>query len=572
MFCIIYLVEVEFDNREAPVFWQALRPVALEQMLAGLSVYALISVFSHLLLHGHRIREMLRVKFFIEIITTVPFFVSLAIGQSIYAPYFLRSYLLKVRLKKVMQMQSEYRLFNIRLSKVTETLLQLAASLLAIIYSAMCAFQYCENMFGDERVDLDMMSCFYFIVVTVSTVGYGDLSPKSLPGRAVIVLLIFIMLSTLPSLIGEIVDALNAKRLGGDTFTNNSQEHVIICSMGKFHDQQILDLLRQLLHEEMQVEYRVVLFTKYELLPSVSEFMKMPNNEDHVSYVRGVVKHSDMQRAGFEKASACFILTGDPAEQGIPDLDNILHVWTIRNFRPNLPIYIYTRSADAEKFISPLTSQVICLDEVKHMLLSYDCIYEGSSTLITNLMIQSGVINDLKQTWQHQYSDGFGNELYKVDVPNCLVNIPFGKAAAFLYYEFQIIGIAVECGVEGKLRLNPGNDHILSRADSIICIAESPEELEDMSTYSRQDVEDFFIKQHQPIENVSYDASLHPRTASRQMDQGIIAKHAEPPYELSDEQEGQLCIILENPASVESARLEKATMKDHIIICSASFD
>lgn len=49
------------------------------------------------------------------------------------------------------------------------------------------------------------MSAFYFIVITTSTVGYGDISPTSIPGRVVVIVLIMIAISILPGLIGDTV-------------------------------------------------------------------------------------------------------------------------------------------------------------------------------------------------------------------------------------------------------------------------------------------------------------------------------------------------------------------------------
>ena len=50
----------------------------------------------------------------------------------------------------------------------------------------------------------DPASFFYFAIVTLSTVGYGDFSPSSVPGRIVTVCFILLILSVVPQKYNQI--------------------------------------------------------------------------------------------------------------------------------------------------------------------------------------------------------------------------------------------------------------------------------------------------------------------------------------------------------------------------------
>jgi len=58
----------------------------------------------------------------------------------------------------------------------------------------------------DESPFADMSSCVYFVIVTMTTLGYGDMSPKSLVGRMVAVITVLVGLCNITFLINIIGD------------------------------------------------------------------------------------------------------------------------------------------------------------------------------------------------------------------------------------------------------------------------------------------------------------------------------------------------------------------------------
>ena len=118
---------------------------------------------------------------------------------------------------------------------VTEKLIVLVVTVLYLLYTAMCMFQFLELYFQPPGPDgitlykfLNLSDSLYFIVITVSTVGYGDISPTSIPGRLLIVILILVSLAVVPGLVTSTVDTLNLQKSGGGTFVRGRAPFVVL--------------------------------------------------------------------------------------------------------------------------------------------------------------------------------------------------------------------------------------------------------------------------------------------------------------------------------------------------------
>ncbi len=98
---------------------------------------------------------------------------------------------------------------------------------------------------------LSVMDAFYLTVTTISTVGYGDIAPKTLPGRVFTIVLIIggvgSSLFVLTQLFMAIVEGELKKifgRRGMQKRIDNLTGHIIVCGAGRVGDV-VIDRLRQ---------------------------------------------------------------------------------------------------------------------------------------------------------------------------------------------------------------------------------------------------------------------------------------------------------------------------------------
>ena len=71
----------------------------------------------------------------------------------------------------------------------------------------------------------------YYVVVTLATVGYGDVTPRSEAGRVCVIILIIIVIILIPKQTNELIRLMGMQSRYARAFYKNNAEvpHIIIC-------------------------------------------------------------------------------------------------------------------------------------------------------------------------------------------------------------------------------------------------------------------------------------------------------------------------------------------------------
>jgi hypothetical protein len=88
--------------------------------------------------------------------------------------------------------------------------------------------RFVENFGQKVQGSFSLVDTFYFIVITFSTVGYGDLGPKTDAGKLVICVLIFAGVALLPAMVSDLIGAIVENSGGGGIFYPNGSEYMVI--------------------------------------------------------------------------------------------------------------------------------------------------------------------------------------------------------------------------------------------------------------------------------------------------------------------------------------------------------
>ena len=315
-----------------------------------------------------------------------------------------------------------------------------------------------------------------------------------------------------------------------------------------------------------------------------------------VTYIHGSVTKDDMKRASIRQAIACFIVPDNTApNEKVEDQNNILRTWTINAFAPQVPLYVYNLLPGTEKhgesyvswffsslLVREMSEDVVCVNEIRYLLAGYNAVCEGTSTLISNLLIMYEPGDQYDDVWQEQYADGIGNEFYNIPAHRSFYGKTFIEVVSLAYQEFQVTMIAVRSARTQKLHINPGNSYHIQANDQLLFVAQSPRELKEMV-----DIRDtrMFDKSLERISNyrlalkattTSIASAPSPRPRKNSIEIMPIPGHigkVDSPYDLPEDRDLPLCHVLPKPVALEQALLlSGADMEDHIVVCSGNFE
>lgn len=185
-------------------------------------------------------------------------------------------------------------------------------------------------------------SAFYFTVVTASTVGYGDMSPKSFYGRAFVLLAIFGGVIFFSKLVGELVANSAKLRGSGALHKRPGAAHVILGGDPNLDD---VALFAKEFFSLSSNRRRKICVMVSEPSWSDDDWHRLVRTctlyRNYLTFLAGcAMSREDLDRAHLESADAYFLLqsscSSNPQAQ---DTSLLMRALSIRNVRADVPVY-----------------------------------------------------------------------------------------------------------------------------------------------------------------------------------------------------------------------------------------
>lgn len=161
-------------------------------------------------------------------------------GKNIYVPYFLFALYITSSIVDIIRLQKHVSYFSV--SKYAEKLLVLILNVVLLIFvgymvfkCSSCVFNFFENYVGTylypatTSPQISLVDTLYYMVITVTTVGYGDVAPKTEAGRLITIFIVIYAFTVFPKLIAQLAHTLTIDRLGEGSFHRGSSDFVVIC-------------------------------------------------------------------------------------------------------------------------------------------------------------------------------------------------------------------------------------------------------------------------------------------------------------------------------------------------------
>ena len=226
---------------------------------------------------------------------------------------------------------------------------------------------------------------FWWAIVTMTTVGYGDFSPSSGAGRLFSVIIMFGGISLTALLTASISSIFVARRIREDKGLEkiNVTDHMIICGWNK-NVHQVLDSI-QTLSGGRKLE--VVLIN--EANENEIDAVRNKYREIKFKFVRGdFTRETVLKRANLKEASTAIILPNDPLESGShPDEKTIFGTLTIKTLAPYVRVVAYLMERENLTHIKRANAdEVLLSDDFGAFMLAAHVIDPGVPQTVEKLL------------------------------------------------------------------------------------------------------------------------------------------------------------------------------------------
>ncbi|XP_072310736.1 potassium channel subfamily T member 1 isoform X1 [Eucyclogobius newberryi] len=465
------------------IFWVDRKvPVWAIQVIVAIISFLETMLLMYLSYKGNIWEHIFQVSFLLEIINTVPFIITIFWPslRNIFIPVFLNCWLAKCALENMIN--DVHRAIQRTNSAMFNQVLILICTLLCLVFTGTCGIQHLER----AGKNLSLFNSFYFCIVTFSTVGFGDVTPRIWPSQLLVVIMICVALVVLPLQFEELIYLWMERQKSGGNYSRHraqTEKHVVLC-VSSLKIDLLMDFLNEFYAHPRLQDYYVVILCPSEMDLQVRRVLQIPLWSQRVIYLQGsVLKDQDLLRAKMDDAEACFILSSrNEVDRTAADHQTILRAWAVKDFAPNCPLYVQILKPE-NKFHVKFADHVVCEEEFKYAMLALNCVCPATSTLVT-LLVHTSRGREGQQSpehWQRMYGCCSGNEVYHIRLCDSKF---FGEynGKSFTYASFHahkkygvcLIGIKQEDNK--SILLNPGPRHIMAATDTCYYINITKEE------------------------------------------------------------------------------------------------
>ncbi|VDL75949.1 unnamed protein product [Nippostrongylus brasiliensis] len=444
----IYFYDASFQNFqvETCIPWQE---SPSQQIDLGFNIFFLVYFFIRFIAASDKVWFLLELYSFIDYCTIPPSFVAIYLQRNWLGFRFLRAL-------RLMTVPDILQYLNILKTSSSIRLTQLVTIFVSVCLTGAGGVHLFENS-GDffkgfiNPHRITYADCVYFLLVTMSTVGYGDIYCTTLCGRIFMVFFILGGLAMFASYVPEIADLIgNRQKYGGEYKGEHGKKHIVVC--GHITYDSVSHFLQDFLHEDRDdVDVEVVFL--HRVVPDLELEGLFKRHFTKVEFFTGTVMDSlDLSR--------------------------------VKAYLLNIPSWDWRRGDD-----------VICLAELKLGFIAQSCLAPGFSTMMANLFaMRSFKTSRDTPDWLNLYLCGAGMEMYTDTLSHSFVGMTYTEAADLLFTRLGLLLLAIELkdeeNRECNIAINPGPACVIQPQTQGFFIAQSADEVKRAFFWCKQCHED----------------------------------------------------------------------------------
>ncbi|EGG15186.1 calcium-activated BK potassium channel [Cavenderia fasciculata] len=423
----------------------------------------------------------------VDLITILPILIDILTGNF---KNILKTFQF-LRVLRVLRVLRLSRILHIFKNEVTKYTFKAFIVVFTFIMVLAGFYMNIEKKPGDGS-SLKFHETVYFLVVTLATVGYGDIYPTTALGQVTITVALSVGAGVLiPYHVSKLMEKLQQdspflRNLSSTSVTG----HVFLC--GEFSITHLMDFLSEFYHQRNgKLKKEVVLLCPKAPDDQLKALLLHPFYKNRLIYLQGSpLFEQDLERTKLSKADACFISLPPSWESG--DTDNILCSYAVKSMNKNIKIFSHLVTSK-NKNKAPFLKGTICMEEFRSALLAQSIICPGYNVLFSNLFTSRNIPNIVSEKWLTEYYYGCNNSVYILKVPEFLVGETLTDVTLSMYFGngSLLIGLFVpDCttppGCRGKFYLYPNNSTVIRKEMSMVVISHTIVQSRDLQSTNEQ--------------------------------------------------------------------------------------
>ena len=350
----------------------------------------------------------------------------------------------------------------------------------------------------------------YFVIVSLTTVGYGEIIPQSIFGQFMIIFLVVVILVVVPDKTSELINLSNAQTIYERKQYISSPEVPYVVILGNIELESLKSFCKEYFHKDHGDGYKhIVILVNKPPNKSIELYLNQKDNSKFIIYLQGdPMNSSDLLRTDLLNAKSCIIFTNkNSKDPSSGDHQSLLLAIFIKKFYYHMILEKYFDKKKEEHFITKtsyhskktsifksnknamfriclqlnkpestsyyystlhynyrknmLPDKLLIIESLKMNLLSKSCLTPGIIALISNLVVSSAEERSVfknEPEWLKEYREGQQYEIYKYNgVEGNLLFYSFQKLTQEIYNKFHCIILALEINYQGSslVKLNP---------------------------------------------------------------------------------------------------------------------
>jgi voltage-gated potassium channel len=292
-----------------------------------------------------------------------------------------------------------------------------------------------------------LFDAFWYSIVTLTTVGYGDSFPVTVPGKMISLVLILFSLGVLSYVIGQISSKIQQfmekKKLG--QFGTDFENHVILVGWNDF-GKMIVD---EIIHADQQV---AIITNQRNDVDIIKELYG-----DHVfAYFGELTSMEALEKTSTKNSVSLFINLGD-------DSKALVYLINLRKHFKAVNVVVYLNNAQLkETFYNAGATYVIPEKDISSKLIA-SFVFEPDVAKFTEDLISTSSSKDAADMFEYKIGDA--NPLLGINCLEAFINLKKDHNAVLL-------GLSKKREGEYQLIKNPGERDIIQKGDYIIVVAD----------------------------------------------------------------------------------------------------